>query len=145
MPPLVQRYVKTSLIFLLLGLGLGAAMSLGWSYLAWPSPRFLVVAHVHVLLVGFVLMMIMGVATWMFPRPPRDSQSYSPELANTIYWIMTLSTALRFLAEIVLVYRPGRGLVTLATLGGLGQVLASILFIFNMWSRVRAPSVMRPE
>ena len=145
MPPLVQRYIKTSLVFLLLGLGMGAAMSLAWSYLAWPSPRFLVVAHVHVLLVGFVIMIIMGVATWMFPRPGRDDQSYSPQLTNVIYWIMTVSTALRFLAETVLAYSPGRGLITLATLGGLGQVLASILFIFNMWSRVRAPSMMRPE
>ena len=145
MPPLVQRYVKTSLVFFLLGLGSGAAMSLAWSYLAWPSPRFLVVAHVHVLLVGFVLMMIMGVATWMFPRPGRDDRSYSPELATAIYWIMTVSTAVRFLTEVVLAYRPGRGLVTLATLGGLGQVLASILFIFNMWSRIRAPSMMRSE
>jgi hypothetical protein len=28
-----------------------------------------ITAHVHLLLVGFMLMIVMGVATWMFPRP----------------------------------------------------------------------------
>ena len=80
MTPLVRRYIKTSFVFLLVGLLLG-----GWIVVAefvagrYP-PRLFITAHVHLLLVGFMLMMVMGVATWMFPRPAKDDTRYRPEL-----------------------------------------------------------------
>jgi len=122
----------------------GAVATVAQGILAWPVPWLLVVAHVHVLLVGFVLMLIMGVATWMFPRPPKGDPRYRPELAEAVYWIMTLATALRFAAEVAAAYGPGRALQLLGAIGGLGQVLAGLLFVLNMWARVRAPSTMRP-
>lgn len=69
MPPLIRRYIKTSFAFLIAGLILGGYLTIGQFLLgAWP-PRLVITAHVHLLLVGFMLMMVMGVATWMFPRP----------------------------------------------------------------------------
>lgn len=115
-------------------------MSASQGFLGGAVPFLLVVAHVHVLLVGFVLMLIFGVATWMFPRPGRDPARYRPELAEAIYWIMTLATLLRFGAEVLAVYRADQVLRLLIALGGLGQVLAGLLFVYNMWTRVRAPS-----
>ena len=93
MTPLVRRYVKTSLVFLLAGLLLGGylvvAEFVGGTY---PS-RILITAHAHLLLVGFMLMMVMGVATWMFPRPGRDETRYRPGLAEAVYWIVAVATA----------------------------------------------------
>ena len=62
MNPLVQRFLRTGIAFLLAGLGVGIWM-LTRRELAglYPSPR-LISAHTHVILVGFVMMMIMGVA-----------------------------------------------------------------------------------
>ena len=145
MPPLVRRYIKTAFLFMALGMLAGAFMSVNQGFLSRAVPFMLVVAHVHALLVGFVLMLIVGVATWMFPRPARDDRRYRPELAETIYWIMTLATLLRFVAQVVEAYRPGRGLALLIALGGLGQVLAAFLFVYNMWTRVRAPSMPVPS
>jgi len=48
-----------------------------------------------------MLMLVMGVATWMFPRPARDDARYRPELAEAVYWIMTLATVARASAEVV--------------------------------------------
>ncbi|HLC41899.1 MAG TPA: hypothetical protein VJO34_09770 [Methylomirabilota bacterium] len=143
MPPLIQRYIKTSFACFLLGLFVGGGMSVAWGFLGWTIPHLLITAHVHLLLVGFVVMLIMGVATWMFPRPRRDDTRYRPELAAVTYWIITLSTALRFFTEVVMAFWPSLGLTPLIALGGLGQLLAGLLFVFNMWSRVRAPSVPR--
>jgi CRP-like cAMP-binding protein len=64
-------------------------------------PRLLVNTHAHLLLVGFMLMLVMGVATWMFPRPGRDDTSYRPGLAEAVYWVMTVAAALRALAEMI--------------------------------------------
>src|SRR5262245_44532531 len=100
MTPLVRRYIKTSLIFLAAGLLLGAYIIVREFLLdVHPSP-LLVTAHAHLLLVGFMLMIVMGVATWMFPRPAREDRRYRAELAEAVYWVMTIATVARAGAEI---------------------------------------------
>lgn len=145
MTPLVRRYIKTSFVFLLWGLLLG-----GWIIVAefvgghYP-PRLFITAHVHLLLVGFMLMMVMGVATWMFPRPARDDTAYRPVLAEVVYWVMALATALRALAEMLEGLFPSGALRLLIAVGGLGQVLGALLFVVNMWRRVRMPPAASPR
>jgi heme/copper-type cytochrome/quinol oxidase subunit 1 len=87
--PLVRRYIKTSLVFLIVGLGLGGYVSVAQFVVGVYPPRLFVTAHVHLLLVGFMLMMVMGVATWMFPRPAKDDPRYHPALAEIVYWVIT--------------------------------------------------------
>jgi cbb3-type cytochrome oxidase subunit 1 len=137
---LVRRYIKTSFLFLLSGLALGAYIVVA-QFAAGRSPsRLLITAHVHLLLVGFMLMMVMGVATWMFPRPARDDARYRPELAEVVYWVMTAGTALRAGAEIGVGVGGPLGLRWMIVLGGLGQAVGAGLFVMNMWWRVRMPS-----
>ena len=87
MPPLIRRYIKTSFAFLIAGLILGGYLTVGQFLLAAYPPHLVITAHVHLLLVGFMLMMVMGVATWMFPRPAKDDTRYRPELAEAAYWV----------------------------------------------------------
>ena len=89
----------------------------------------------HLLLVGFMLMIVMGVATWMFPRPARDDGRYRPELAEAVYWVMTLSHRARALAELSASYSPAFSLRAAIAVGGLGQVVGTVLFVVNMWTR----------
>jgi cbb3-type cytochrome oxidase subunit 1 len=139
-PPLIRGYIKTSFAFLLAGLGLGGYVTVAQFAVGHYPSRLLVTAHVHLLLVGFMLMIVMGVATWMFPRPPRDDTRYRPELATAVYWLMTLSTALRAAAEILLGATGAPALGPLVALGGLGQIAGTALFVLNMWGRVRMPA-----
>jgi cbb3-type cytochrome oxidase subunit 1 len=137
---LVRRYVKTSFVFLLLGLALGAYVIVA-QFAAGASPsRLVITAHVHLLLVGFMLLLVMGVATWMFPRPARDDTRYRPELAEVVYWVMTAATALRAAAEVWMGLGGPLGLRGMIVAGGLGQAAGAALFVLNMWSRVRMPS-----
>lgn len=145
MPPLVRRYIKTSFVFLTAGLALGAYIVVSqFLFDAYP-PRLLVTAHAHLLLVGFMLMMVMGVATWMFPRPARDDTRYRPELAEAVYWVMTAATAARATAEIAASLAGALGLGWLIALGGLGQLAGTLLFVLNMWWRVRMPPAAAPS
>ncbi len=139
MTPLIRRYIKTSFVFLGLGLGLGGYLIVAQFGVGAYPPRLVVTAHVHLLLVGFMLMIVMGVATWMFPRPSREDTRYRPELAEAVYWVMTLSTALRAAAEMLLAYTGKPPVGWLIIVGGLGQVAGAILFVANMWVRVRMP------
>ncbi|MFN8108852.1 MAG: hypothetical protein U0Y82_03275 [Thermoleophilia bacterium] len=68
MPPLSRWCIRASLAYLVLGLGMGSWMLLQPA-LDRPAPSHTwVVLHTHVLLLGFLLLMIMGVAFWMFPK-----------------------------------------------------------------------------
>jgi cbb3-type cytochrome oxidase subunit 1 len=144
-PPLIRRYIKTSFVFLLVGLALGGYITISQFVVGAHPPPLFITAHVHLLLVGFVLMLIIGVATWMFPRPARDDERYRPELAEAVYWIMTVSTIVRALAEIGLGLWGAGPLRLLVAGGGLGQLGAAALFVINMWWRVRMPSASPPK
>jgi cbb3-type cytochrome oxidase subunit 1 len=142
--PLVRRYIKTSFVFLVAGLAVGAYLVVAqFLFEAYP-PRLLITAHAHLLLVGFMLMMVMGVATWMFPRPARDDTHYRPELAEAVYWGMTTATGVRALAEVLVALVGALGLRWLIALGGLGQLAGAALFVLNMWWRVRMPPAAAP-
>ena len=144
MPPLIRLYVKTSFVFLIAGLLLGGYLVVAQFLLGIYPPRLLVTAHVHLLLVGFMLMVVMGVATWMFPRPARDDARYRPELAAATYWIMTVATVARAIAEILASYLEGSALRAAIAAGGVGQLAGALLFVVNMWWRVRMPAVSPP-
>ena len=140
MPPLIRRYIKTSFAFLIAGALLGSYVSASQYVVATYPPRLIITAHVHLLLVGFMLMIVMGVATWMFPRPARDDARYRPELAEAVYWTMTVATCVRAVAELLGAYADSRALRAAIALGGLGQAAGVLLFVVNMWTRVRMPS-----
>jgi cbb3-type cytochrome oxidase subunit 1 len=142
--PLVRRYIKTSFVFLLCGLLLGGYIVTAQFVLDTSPPRLLTTAHAHLLLVGFMLMIVMGVATWMFPRPARDDTRYRPELAEAAYWIMTGATALRAVAEVTVALAGTVGLRWLIALGGLAQLVGAAVFVLNMWWRVRMPPAAVP-
>jgi heme/copper-type cytochrome/quinol oxidase subunit 1 len=143
MTPLVRLYVKTSFVFLLVGLALGGYVSLEVNLIGRGVPWPLITAHVHLLLVGFLLMLVFGIATWMFPRPGREDVSYRPRLAWVVYWLLTASTVVRALGELGAAITGTRG-SALAAVGGLGQLAAAIVFVVNMWTRIRMPGGLAP-
>ena len=138
MHTLVRRYIKTGIAFLVVGLLIGlwslAQRELGN---AWPSP-YQVSAHTHAILVGFVMMMIMGVALWLFPRPDRDDTRYDPRVAGAAYWCMTLGTAVRLAGELARLGGASPALRGAIVAAGGAQTVGIALFFYTMWSRVRA-------
>lgn len=134
----VRYFIKTSLAFLVLGLLSGVYMSLARNVFDWGFGGELISAHTHVVLIGSVMMMIMGVALWFFPRPPQGDRRYNPDLIRVVYWIITIATASRFIFQFITAYVEVRevrwGIAVTSTL----QVFAMILFFYSMWGRIRA-------
>ena len=137
MPPLVRRYLKTAIVFLMVGIGLGLYL-LARRELAgtWANPWW-VSAHTHLILVGFVLMMILGVALWMFPRPAKEDARFDPRLAEAAYWCLTVGTAARAGGELARPMMLEAALGWVIVLAGSAQVLGLGLFFWNMWTRIR--------
>jgi heme/copper-type cytochrome/quinol oxidase subunit 1 len=138
MHSLVRRYIKTAIAFLLTGLATGLWMIVKrelWNVAPTPLQ---ISAHTHVILVGFVMTMILGVALWLFPRPDKSDTRYQPILAGTAYWLLTLGTATRFIAELSRGSMQGPAIRWLVVLSSAAQVLALVVFFYTMWSRIRA-------
>ena len=134
---LVRRFIKTGVAFLFTGLILGGWMLVRRElYGIWPSQQ-LVSAHAHAVLVGFVMFTIFGVALWLFPRPAKDDSHYSPRRAEAAYWILTIATASRFVAEAARAWVDSRALAWVVVLGGLGQIIGIGVYFWMMWTRIR--------
>ena len=134
---LVRRFLKTAIAFLGVGLALGAWMMVRRELLArYPTP-YEVSAHTHAILVGFVMMMILGVALWLFPRPEKGDARYDPRSAEAAYWFVTIGTAGRELGELLRPALDAAWLRWAVVLCGLAQVAGIGLFFFTMWSRIR--------
>ena len=137
MHSLVRRYLKTGIGFLALGLLLGVWMMVQREIQQrFPSP-YVVSAHTHAILVGFMMMMILGVALWLFPRPAKDDTRYSPKVAEVAYWLVAGGTALRLVAEIARLAVGSYWLRVATVATGVIQVIGLALFFINLWSRIR--------
>jgi len=134
---LVRRFIKTGIIFLFTGLSLGAWLLVRRELYGHFADPHLTSAHVHAVFVGFVMFIILGVALWLFPRPPKDDARYTPGRIATAYWILTVATATRFVCEAARAYSGSRLLAWLVILGGLGQIAGLALYFWTMWTRIR--------
>jgi len=138
--PTARRFIKTAIAFLGLGLAIGLWMIVDRELRGrYPVPHA-VSAHTHAILVGFVMMVICGVAAWMFPRPVAGDARYRPAQVEAAYWLLTIGTAARVGGELARALTMS-GAATLRwtiVVGGAAQVVGLAAFFHTMWWRIRA-------
>ncbi|HEX6806582.1 MAG TPA: cbb3-type cytochrome c oxidase subunit I [Gemmatimonadaceae bacterium] len=137
MHSLVRRYIKTAIGFLAAGLGLGGWLIVRRDLLRHPPTEYEVSAHTHAIFVGFIMMMILGVALWLFPRPGKTDTRYSPALAELAYWLLTIGTAGRVVGELLRNSIDAAWLRWAVVLCGIAQIAGIAVFFYTMWSRIR--------
>jgi hypothetical protein len=122
-------YVHTFLRSALVWLGVGVAM--GYLMVVSPANLGLRPAHAHVNLLGFVSMMIFGVAYHVLPRFTGRPLA-SPRMA--VVHVLAANLGLLLLAGgfAARLYLPAAALPALH-LGGLLSGLGAALFIINIW------------
>ena len=98
----------------------------------------LISAHTHIILVGFMLMMIMGVALWFFPRAEKTDKKYNPTLILIAYFIITISTSSRFITEFIDSYYTSKLFDYIITASTILQVISIGIYFYSMWGRIRA-------
>ena len=134
---LVRRFIKTAVGFLAAGLLIGAWMIIQRELLGAAPSEYLRSAHAHALLAGFGMMMIMGVALWLFPRPAKDDTRYQPARVATAYWLTTIGTAGRVGGEVLHLWTRSPWLGWTIVVAGLAQLAGMLLFFWAMWPRIR--------
>ena len=131
----VKAFLRASLTWLALGVTLGVAMA---AHPAWAVYR---TAHMHMLLLGFVTMMIFGVAYHVIPRFT-GFPLYSRRAAGVHWWISNIGLALMVTGFISRVHVPVFGNPVLAA-GGILAAGGAYTFAYVIWKTLDGPREIR--
>ena len=140
MPPLVRLYIRTAFVYFIAGFLLLALMALdGWLKIGrWFGAVYL--SQLHLLVVGWITQLSIGVAYWMFPRflkevdpRPRGSDT----LAWAVYICLNAGLVLRLAAEPFYRMTGQSWLAALMALSGVLQAAAAVGFGLLIWARIR--------
>jgi cbb3-type cytochrome oxidase subunit 1 len=130
----VVRFLRASLLWLGAGVSLGVAMAV---HPAWQIYR---TAHLHMLLLGFVTMMIAGVAYHVLPR-----------FAATTLYSRRLASAHLVVANVGLVLLAGGFIVRfhltivatpMLAIGGTLSAAGALMMAWNLWRTLDQAAVL---
>lgn len=136
MPQLSRAFIKTGMVFF--GLSL---LLLLWTALADLFPTleaggYWMPVFWHLLMVGWITQIIMGVSYWMFPKISRDNP-YGPVWVGwSCYGMLNVGLLLRAISE---PWVGSAGMVKNVGMTGsaLLQWLAGLFYIGLVWNRIR--------
>lgn len=130
-----RAFIKAGLVWLGLGVTLGVNMA--------AHPRWIIYrpAHVHMNMLGFVAMMIFGVAYHVIPRF-MGHPLHGKRIAG-FHWWMSNAGLLGMVLGFILLPHIGRTGRLVLVAGGILSAGGAYLFIYNIWrtiGRVPRPS-----
>jgi hypothetical protein len=143
MPPIARNFVKAAFVYFILAFLLGALMMLDrWLNLGrWLKTVYL--SQLHLLVVGWITQLAIGVAYWIFPRlRSRGGVSRPlPRGSDALAWFVLVSLnvglLMRFLFEPFYFMGPEPWLAALIALSGILQAAAAVGFGLLIWARIR--------
>lgn len=124
----VKAFIKASLVWLALGVTLGVGMA---AHPVWVVYR---PAHLHMVLLGFVTMMIYGVAYHVIPRFSGHAL-HSRRAAGWHWWLANVGLA-GMSAGFILRPHLGSTATTVLAVGGVLSALAAYLFAYLVWRTI---------
>jgi hypothetical protein len=150
MPITSRASVKASIIYLALGAVLGVILLINRWIPLGSAVSALRASHIQFLVVGWLTQFIIGVAWWLFPPlaiglrddsplPVRRGQSQRG--SEALFWMalafLNTGILLRALFEPLHSWTKISFFSILAGVSGLFLLAAAVLFVANLWSRVR--------
>jgi hypothetical protein len=141
MPPLARAYVKAAFVYFIVAFVLGALMSFDQWLAIGRWLRAVYFSQLHLLVVGWITQLAIGVAYWMFPRFLRK-QNPLPRGSDRLAWAVLVSLnaglVLRLAFEPFYAMQPATWMAGLLALSGALQAAAALGFGWLIWGRIRA-------
>jgi hypothetical protein len=136
MPLLTRYFLKTAILYFVASSCLGGYLLIAVG-LQWNVPLVLQPVYWHMLLVGWLMQLIFGVAYWMFPPFAKGQPHRYPALAWFTYAALNVGLLLRVVVEPWHGMRPQPGLGWLLVCSAVLQVAAGWMFLITVWTRIR--------
>jgi cytochrome c oxidase cbb3-type subunit 1 len=121
----VKAFIRASLVWFALGITTGLAMA---AYPAWVIYR---PAHAHMMVAGFITMMVFGVGYQLLPRL-FGFALHSRRLAEAHWWMANVGLA-GMVSGFTATPHVGIRAAWMTTLGGILFATGALAFVFNMW------------
>jgi len=137
MPPITRWFVKAGILWFITGMILAFLAELP----LLSAGSLLLPVYWHMLVVGWITQIIMGVSIWMFPRKKRDRLKKQSVRTVLSFVLLNSGLALRFLCEPFIPMFRGESMITLFVLiSSLLQVLGILFYTIEIWPRLQPKS-----
>lgn len=133
----VKAFIKSSVAWLALGVTLGLAIAI---HPVWVIYR---PAHLHMVLLGFVTMMIFGVAYHVIPRFV-GIPLHSRRAAGWHWWMSNVGLLL-MVAGFAVRANSGAVVTTLLSAGGFLSAFGAYIFAYVLWRTLDGPAKKRAQ
>jgi hypothetical protein len=137
MPLLTRWVIKTSFVYLGIALAIGILLA-GQSL--WRLPVFIATLfpdYIHLLVVGWLTLLIFGVAYWMFPKYSLEHPHGSEPQNWSAYLLLNMGLVIRIVVEPILPQSQGTLLGWLLVVSALLQWLGGMALLITLWKRVK--------
>jgi len=129
MPFISSLMIRLSLVYLMIGVSIGALMLINKAFLISPLIWFIFPIHIEFLIFGWIIQFTLGVAYWILPRFLKTKGRGNKNLARLIALFLNVG--------ILLVAFSGYGLGSKFALAGrILETMAVGFFIYLHWNRV---------
>lgn len=134
MPLATRLFIKSGILYLIAGIILSLISEipdLGLSPLLLP-------VYWHMIVVGWITQIIMGVSYWMFPRATKGKRNTNSKIILASFITLNAGLLLRFIAEPFIPLISNNELIFWSiVISSILQLTAIILYIMEIWPRVR--------
>lgn len=139
MPPLTRWFIRTSFVYFILALVTGVILGAQTVWQFTPTASDLSPTYIHLLAEGWISMLIIGVAFWMFPKYTLEKPRGNEKLSWASYILLNAGLVLRILSEPANAAAGSQAPVwtILLTLAAALQWLGGMAFVLNTWARVK--------
>jgi heme/copper-type cytochrome/quinol oxidase subunit 1 len=137
MPRLSRWFIKAGLFYFVLALMTGVLFQARTEIdlPTWVST--LNPVYIHLLAVGWITQLIIGVAYWMFPKFTKERPRGSERLGWATFVFLNVGLILRIISEPRVTMRSEPDLGWMLVASAVLQTTAGWLFVINTWSRVK--------
>lgn len=137
MPTLTRYFIKSSLIHLIVSLVLGVIVAMQPLFAWSPELGSLRPVYLHLLIVGWIAQLIIGMMYWMFPKYSKTSPRGNTTLGWLVYFALNGGLLLRAIGEPLAAFRPEMNAGWLLVLSAVLLCGAGWGTVINTWTRVK--------
>ncbi|MCW9707303.1 cbb3-type cytochrome c oxidase subunit I [Fodinibius salsisoli] len=130
MPAPSRWMIRCSLLYLLTGFAIGAAMLISKAYPVYPQVWQLLPVHIEIAIFGWIIQFTMGTAYWILPRYLKTGGRGNSMLAKSMVVLFNTGILLNVISY--LQFLPEEAVFW----GRLSEVGAVGLFVILHWNRV---------
>src|SRR5690625_2890489 len=142
MPRITRLFIKSGMIYFLAGILLALIAELP----DVSTGALLLPAYWHMIVIGWITQVIMGVSIWMFPRKKRGKRKEETFAANAAFWCLNIGLVLRSFEVTYLAFYSTSSCIPLVSVLSSALLAASIGFCSAVfWPRVRPRSIRTGE